>query len=264
MPDIEKIINYIQVVLKLIFGDHVPPWVFPIIGYICLAAFILWVFRELLVFLATVKKLWVEELVPTLYNAEEKRRAQQRQRFADHVESERRYWAFIHANYLALFPKLIDRSQFNRRARSLRYLLNELCQDWAAELGVQFERHFLLDTTPVIAVGYRRDKSRSDFLGSAEYGYCSARRLKYFGYKLVMLTTLKVHPPVLNWYRPTQMSGMRPTRFWTPCHPAVRSGRTKASSARTGKPGGTSWRFGFGRPNARTSTTRIPPSLTAC
>jgi len=108
--------------------------------------------------------------------------------------SERRYWALIRANYLGLFPQLIDRSQFNRRARSLRYLLNELRKDWAAELGVQFEKHFLLDTTPVIAVGYRRDKGQSDFRGSAEYGYCSARRLKYYGYKLVMLTTLDGTP----------------------------------------------------------------------
>lgn len=59
---------------------------------------------------------------------------------------------------------------------------------------MQFERHFLLDTTPVIAVGYRRDKSQSDFRGSAAYGYCSARRLKYFGYKLVLLTTLDGTP----------------------------------------------------------------------
>jgi len=108
--------------------------------------------------------------------------------------SERRFVAFIRANYLALFPKLLDQSQYNRRARSLRYLLNALRQDWTTELGVQFERHFLLDTTPVIAVGYRRDKSHSDFRGSAGYGYCSARRLKYFGYKLVMLTMLDGTP----------------------------------------------------------------------
>lgn len=108
--------------------------------------------------------------------------------------SERRFVAFIRANYLALFPKLLDQSQYHRRGRSLRYLLNELRKDWAAELGVQFEQHFLLDTTPVIAVGYRRDKNHSDFRGSAEYGYCSARRLKYLGYKLVMLTTLDGTP----------------------------------------------------------------------
>lgn len=108
--------------------------------------------------------------------------------------SERRYLAFIRANYRALFPKLLDQSQFNRRARSLRYLLNELRQDWARELGVQWENHFLLDTTPVVVVGYRRDKSHSNFRGSADYGYCAARRMKYFGYKLVMLTTLDGTP----------------------------------------------------------------------
>jgi hypothetical protein len=108
--------------------------------------------------------------------------------------SERRFVAFLRANYLTLFPELLDQSQYNRRARSLRYLLNELRQDWATELGVQFEQHFLLDTTPIVAVGYRRDKSQSDFRGSAEYGYCAARRLKYFGYKLVMLTTLDGTP----------------------------------------------------------------------
>lgn len=108
--------------------------------------------------------------------------------------SERRFVAFIRANHLALFPKLLDQSQYNRRARSLRHLLNELRKDWAAQLGVQFEEHFLLDTTPVIVVGYRRDKRHSAFRGSADYGRCVARRLKYFGYKLVMLTTLDGTP----------------------------------------------------------------------
>jgi len=108
--------------------------------------------------------------------------------------SERRYHAFIAANYRALFPHLLDQSQYNRRARSLRYLLNELRKVWASDLGVSWEKHFLLDTTPVIVVGYRRDKCHSDFRGSADYGYCAARRLKYFGYKLVMLTTLDGTP----------------------------------------------------------------------
>jgi hypothetical protein len=108
--------------------------------------------------------------------------------------SERRYHAFVGANYLDLFPHLLDQSQYNRRARSLRYLLNALRQEWANELGVQWEKHFLLDTTPVIVVGYRRDKSHSHFRGSADYGYCAARRLKYFGYKLVILTTLDGTP----------------------------------------------------------------------
>jgi hypothetical protein len=34
--------------------------------------------------------------------------------------SERRYHAFIKANYLKLFPKLLNQSEYNRRGRSLR------------------------------------------------------------------------------------------------------------------------------------------------
>ena len=108
--------------------------------------------------------------------------------------SERRYVAFVRANYMCLFPHLLTQSQYNRRARQLGALLNALRQDWASALGVQLENHFLLDTTPVIAVGYRRTKHQSDFLGSAAYGYCAARRMKYFGYKLAMLTTLDGTP----------------------------------------------------------------------
>jgi hypothetical protein len=105
-------------------------------------------------------------------------------------DSERRYLSFIRANYLSLFPDLPDQSQFNRRPRSLSLLLEELRKERAKALGILWENHFIIDTTPVIAAGYRRDKSHSDFLGSADYGYCAARRMKYFGYKLVMLTTV--------------------------------------------------------------------------
>ena len=34
--------------------------------------------------------------------------------------SETQYIGFVRANYLALFPNLLDQSQFNRRSRSLR------------------------------------------------------------------------------------------------------------------------------------------------
>ncbi|MBE3143173.1 MAG: hypothetical protein IMZ61_04515 [Planctomycetes bacterium] len=37
--------------------------------------------------------------------------------------SETQYVGFIRANYLALFPKLVDQSQFNRRAQPLRLLI---------------------------------------------------------------------------------------------------------------------------------------------
>ena len=43
-------------------------------------------------------------------------------------------------------------------------------------------------------MGYRRSKRNSEFYGSADYGYCVARKMKYFGYKLVMLSNLEGIP----------------------------------------------------------------------
>jgi hypothetical protein len=103
---------------------------------------------------------------------------------------ETQFLEYIRANYLYLFPTLVDQSQFNRRARALRLLVEELRKHWASQLGVTLERHFLLDTKPVPVIGYKRSKKHSEFAGSANYGVCTSRKLHYFGYKLVMLTTL--------------------------------------------------------------------------
>jgi len=49
--------------------------------------------------------------------------------------SKTQYLGFIRANYLALFPKLVDQSQFNRRARALRLLVEQLRRDWLVQKG---------------------------------------------------------------------------------------------------------------------------------
>jgi len=103
---------------------------------------------------------------------------------------EQQFLGFIRANHLPLFPQLLDQSQFNRRARRLEGLLEELRRSWVSETGAIFERTLLLDTKPVPVVGYKRNKRQSDFSGSATYGYCASRHLHYFGYKLVVISTL--------------------------------------------------------------------------
>lgn len=103
---------------------------------------------------------------------------------------ENQYLGFIRANYLALFPRLLDQSQFNRRARDLHLLLEQLRQQWAVRLGVTLQTQFLLDAKPVPVVGYKRDKNHSHFRGTADFGVCVSRKMKYFGYKLIMLSTL--------------------------------------------------------------------------
>ena len=107
---------------------------------------------------------------------------------------ENQYIGYVKANYLGLFPKLITQSQYNRRARNLRLLVEEMRRYWLGELGSLTQVDLLLDTKPIPVMGYKRSKRRSDFAGSADYGHCASRNMKYFGYKLVSLCTLEGVP----------------------------------------------------------------------
>lgn len=112
--------------------------------------------------------------------------------------SETQYIGFIRANYLALFPRLVDQSQFNRRARALRLLVEQLRRYWLVQKGWHLHTRYLLDTKPVPVLGYKRQKEHSDFAGSANFGRCVSRNLKYFGYKLVAISTLNGIPIVYD------------------------------------------------------------------
>ncbi len=109
---------------------------------------------------------------------------------------ETQYLGYIRANHGALFPQLVDQSQFNRRSRGLRYLVKAMRRDWLMALGVGQATTYLIDTKPIPVVGYKRSKSRSDFLKSADYGSCVGRNLRYFGYKRVLMTTLDGIPVI--------------------------------------------------------------------
>jgi Transposase DDE domain len=102
---------------------------------------------------------------------------------------EKQFLAFIRGNYLEWFPNLPDPSQFNRRLRRLDGRIEQLRRTWVVELGATGEKNFLIDTKPLPVLGLKRDKKRSDFAGNAAPGWCAARQMRYFGYKLVMLAT---------------------------------------------------------------------------
>jgi len=108
--------------------------------------------------------------------------------------SERKFLGFMHGNHLDMFPDMVDQCQFNRRSRALRLIVDKLRSHLADSFGTQLASLYVLDTEPVPVVGYKRPKNRSDFLGSAAYGYCKSKELHYWGYKLVMLITAEGIP----------------------------------------------------------------------
>ena len=92
------------------------------------------------------------------------------------------------------FPRLLDQSQFNVRARNLRYQVEQLRRHWQQKLLEAVQAYLLVDTKPVPVMSYKRSKARSDFVDSAAYGYCASRSLKYYGYKLVLCSSLEGLP----------------------------------------------------------------------
>lgn len=98
----------------------------------------------------------------------------------------------LHQDQLrSYFPGLNERSRYNRRKRDL----------WSVMLAVRMSLQIIvdalyleetatIDSAPVPAVGYKRSKEGSDFVGKAGYGVCNSKAMKYFGFKLHTVVSL--------------------------------------------------------------------------
>jgi hypothetical protein len=103
------------------------------------------------------------------------------------IDSENALYSKLNADYRQAFPRLIDRSNFNRRRRNLFPVLEIVRQQLAAHL-TKGEDFFLVDSEPVPISQFSR-ASRCRTCQELEYalpsyGYCASQKLHYFGYKL--------------------------------------------------------------------------------
>jgi Transposase DDE domain len=89
------------------------------------------------------------------------------------------------------FPGLNERSRYNRRKRDLWSVM--LAVRMALQIvldALQLEETAVIDSAPVPCVSYKRGKQASDFAGKADYGVCSSKAMKYFGFKLHTIVSL--------------------------------------------------------------------------
>ncbi|MEA2056548.1 MAG: IS982 family transposase [Patescibacteria group bacterium] len=87
------------------------------------------------------------------------------------------------------FPRLNERSRYNRRKRDLYRVFLAVRLSLGSVLNLEGMKTVSIDSAPIPIMGYKRDKKHSDFT-DAQYGYCSSKALKYFGYKLHTLVGL--------------------------------------------------------------------------
>src|SRR5713101_2485216 len=89
------------------------------------------------------------------------------------------------------FPGLNERSRYNRRKRDLWSVILAVRVSLQIVLeALQLEETAAIDSAPVSCVGYKRDKHASDCVGTADYGVCSSKAMKYFGCKFHSVVSL--------------------------------------------------------------------------
>src|SRR5438552_3667322 len=95
------------------------------------------------------------------------------------------------AGLRTFFPGLNERSRYNRRKRDLCSVILAVRVSLQVVLdALQVEETAAIDSAPVPCVGYKRGKQASDFVGTADYGVCSSKAMKYFGCKLHTVVSL--------------------------------------------------------------------------
>ncbi len=95
------------------------------------------------------------------------------------------------ASLQTFFPGLNERSRYNRRKRDLWSVILAVRVSLQMVLdALALEETAAIDSAPVACVGYKRGKQSSDFLGTADYGVCSSKAMKYFGCKFHSVVSL--------------------------------------------------------------------------
>lgn len=94
---------------------------------------------------------------------------------------------------MKLFKTLPDHSRFNRRTKELTPLMVRFQRFLTRKLKTEDKLIRIIDSTALPVVNYWRSYRCHGF-PEANYGYCAAKKEKYYGFKLHLLTTVNGIP----------------------------------------------------------------------
>ena len=108
-------------------------------------------------------------------------------------DEEQAFLAYVKRNHRALFPRLPERSRYNRRRRALTEATNRmrraLMQLVLGQLPPEGRESCVIDSLPVPVVGCHHARGSHRWYGEASYGYVASKKQTIFGYKLHLLIT---------------------------------------------------------------------------
>ncbi|SHF60662.1 transposase, IS4 family [Desulforamulus putei DSM 12395] len=107
------------------------------------------------------------------------------------IDSENAWFSFCKKNMKDLFPRLCDRSRFNRTRRNLHAVIEEIRKELSSLTEFADQPYRIIDSMPIPVCKFGRARFHKTFRGhGATYGKCPSKKETYLGYKLHMLTTL--------------------------------------------------------------------------
>lgn len=107
------------------------------------------------------------------------------------VDSESAWLNYVRKNMKELFPRLCERSRFNRLHRSLYWVIDVIRIKLGSKLDFTLDEYRITDSYPLEVCKFARAYYCTLFKDeNASYGYCASKKVFYFGYKVHMLCTL--------------------------------------------------------------------------
>ena len=100
------------------------------------------------------------------------------------IECDKDIFSYFHAHYSHFFPRLADRSLFVRQAADLWQIKAFIQQRLTAVSGEINDPVQSVDTVPLPVCVITRAKRDRRFQGEADFGYCAAKDMHYYGFKL--------------------------------------------------------------------------------
>jgi hypothetical protein len=100
------------------------------------------------------------------------------------LECDKDIFAYFHTHYRHFFPKFTDRSLFVRQAANLWRIKGAIQKNLTIFSG-QFNDHVqAIDTLPLPVCTLTRARRDHCFPAEADFGYCAAKDMRYYGFKL--------------------------------------------------------------------------------
>jgi len=100
------------------------------------------------------------------------------------LNTDKDLFAYFYEHYRPFFPNLTDRSLFVRQAANLWQFKAEIQQQLVHAAGQTQAFLHVIDTLPLPVCTYTRTSRDRCFRLAADYGYCAAKDLHYYGFKL--------------------------------------------------------------------------------